>query len=29
MTARSTIRFLRRGRVVELSSVPPTRTVLD
>ncbi|WP_373504562.1 xanthine dehydrogenase small subunit [Aestuariivirga sp.] len=29
MTARSTIRFVRRGRVVELSSVPPTRTVLD
>ena len=27
--ARQTIRFLRRGQVVELSSVPPTRTLLD
>jgi xanthine dehydrogenase small subunit len=26
---RQTIRFLRRGRVVELSSLPPTRTLLD
>ncbi len=27
--ARQTIRFLRRGQVVELSSIPPTRTLLD
>ncbi|HEX5645108.1 MAG TPA: 2Fe-2S iron-sulfur cluster-binding protein, partial [Erythrobacter sp.] len=27
--ARSTIRFLRRGKVVELSGFPPTRTLLD
>ena len=26
---RQTIRFLRRGQVVELSSIPPTRTLLD
>ncbi|MFN4141457.1 xanthine dehydrogenase small subunit [Aestuariivirga sp.] len=29
MTARSSIRYLRRGRVVELADVPPMRTVLD
>jgi xanthine dehydrogenase small subunit len=29
MTARASIRFLRRGRVVELHDVPPMRTVLD
>lgn len=29
MTARNTIRFLRRGGLVELSDVPPMRTVLD
>lgn len=29
MGERSTIRFLRRGRIVELGGVPPTRTVLD
>ena len=27
--ARQTIRFLRRGHVVELASVPPMRTLLD
>ena len=27
--ARQTIRFLRRGQVVELSSIPPMRTLLD
>lgn len=29
MTARASIRFLRRGRTVELHDVPPMRTVLD
>jgi xanthine dehydrogenase small subunit len=29
VAARSTIRFLRRGRVVELDGVPPMQTVLD
>jgi xanthine dehydrogenase small subunit len=29
MTARTTIRFLRRGQVVELSGVPPMQMVLD
>ena len=29
MTTRASIRFLRRGRIVELSHVPPMRTVLD
>ena len=29
MTERASIRFLRRGQVVELRSVPPMRTVLD
>ena len=29
MATRDTIRFLRRGKVVELGDVPPTRTVLD
>ena len=29
MTARNRIRFLRRGDVVELTAVPPTRTLLD
>jgi xanthine dehydrogenase small subunit len=29
MTARNRIRFLRRGEVVELTAVPPTRTLLD
>ena len=29
MTARNTIRFLRRGAIVELGDVPPMRTVLD
>ena len=27
--ARNVIRFLRRGQVIELGSVPPMRTVLD
>jgi xanthine dehydrogenase small subunit len=29
MTARNKVRFLRRGEVVELAAVPPTRTLLD
>ena len=29
MTTRASIRFLRRGRIVELHDVPPMRTVLD
>ena len=29
MTTRASIRFLRRGRIVELSHVPPMRSVLD
>ena len=29
MTTRASIRFLRRGRIVELANVPPMRTVLD
>lgn len=29
MTIRASIRFLRRGKIVELSHVPPMRTVLD
>ena len=29
MTARTSIRFLRRGEIVELTDVPPMRTVLD
>ena len=29
MTARASIRFLRRGKIVELMHVPPMRTVLD
>lgn len=29
MTTRASIRFLRRGKIVELSHVPPMRTVLD
>ena len=29
MMTRQTIRFLRRGQVVELSSISPTRTLLD
>ncbi len=29
MTTRATIRFLRRGQIVELANVPPMRTVLD
>ncbi len=29
MTTRASIRFLRRGKIVELSRVPPMRTVLD
>ena len=29
MTTRASIRFLRRGKIVELTHVPPMRTVLD
>ncbi|MGE3874031.1 MAG: xanthine dehydrogenase small subunit [Parvibaculaceae bacterium] len=29
MTARNTVRFLRRGEIVELAAVPPMRTLLD
>jgi xanthine dehydrogenase small subunit len=29
MTARNKVRFLRRGEIVELAAVPPTRTLLD